>query len=459
MSSQSTPHTARLAEFVAGLQFDGIPAEVIEHAKLCIVDTLGCGLFGSELPWSQKLLRFLARHDCGGDAGIWGTAQRASLPGAALANGTMIHGFELDDLHKSSIVHPGAVVVSTVLALAEYLPEVDGRDCLRAVVAGYEAGARVGRSIGTSHLRRGYHPTGTSGAVASAAAASALLGLTPRQTVDALSIGATQAAGLMSAQFGSMVKRMHAGRAAQSGVYGALLAAEGFTGIEDVFENDYGGYCSTLSDEPRPELVSLGLGSEWETAKVGFKWHSACGSTHTGIDAILALREQQGLEADAVEEIEVACSSATLEHVGWEYRPDSPTTAQMNLAFCLATALLDGEVWVDAFVEERLASPEVLRLTERVRVWADPEIDSQGSGHRHEVKMKVTTRGGETHRIERRSAKGSDAHPLGREEIFEKYFRLSSRAVSEESAIRIKESVLALEAGNPRALTALLATA
>jgi aconitate decarboxylase len=451
------PHTVRLAEFVAGLAFDHIPPWVVEHAKLCVLDTLGCGLFGSELPWSKKLVRFLGRHDSGSDARIWGTSKRASVPGAVLANGTMVHGFELDDLHKASIVHPGSVVVTTVLALAEFERERDGRDFLTAVVAGYEVGARVGKALGTSHLRRGYHPTGTSGAVASAAAAAKMLRLPAEQAVDALSIAATQAAGLMSAQFGSMVKRMHAGRAAQSGVYGALLATEGFTGIEDVFENPYGGYCSTLSDQPELELLSLGLGDEWETAKVGFKWHAACGSCHTGIDSILALRETNGLDADSVEAIEVRCSSATKEHVGWDYQPGSPTTAQMNLSYCLALALLDGEVAVDGFSEERLVSPEVLSIVGRVRVDADSEIDALGPSHRHAVQVRVKTREGGTLEIDRQSAKGSDAHPLERREVLEKYLRLAGRVVGEEVAADIRDQVFGLEASDPRSLAARLA--
>src|SRR5690606_23063839 len=144
-----------------------------------------------------------------------------------------------------SILHAGGVVVTTVFALSEAMGGASGHDLLTAIVAGYEAGARARVTARTALLSRGFHPTGTHGAVAAAAAAARLLNLPPEQVVDALGTGASQGAGLMAAQFSSMVKRMHAGRAAQSGLYAALLAQRGFTGIRDVFENPYGGYLST----------------------------------------------------------------------------------------------------------------------------------------------------------------------------------------------------------------------
>ena len=160
---------------------------------------------------------------------------------AALANGTMVHAFELDDLHKRSIVHPGSVVITPALAVAEYLQGVSGERFLTAIIAGYEVAARVGMSVGAAHLVQGWHPTGTHGTLGAAAAASSLLGLTDKQMQHALGIAGSQSAGLMASQFASMVKRFHAGRAAQSGVYGAFLARRGFIGITELFESSMEG--------------------------------------------------------------------------------------------------------------------------------------------------------------------------------------------------------------------------
>lgn len=437
--------TALLAEFVAGLKFSDIPTSVVEHAKLAVLDTVGCGLFGSQLPWARILREVVGEHDRGREATVWGTPERVSVLHAPLLNGTFVHGFELDDLHKRSILHAGGVVVTTVFALAEAMGGASGQDLLTAIVAGYEAGARVGEAAGTAHLRRGFHPTGTHGAVAAAAAAARLLNLPPEQVVDALGTGASQGAGLMAAQFSSMVKRMHAGRAAQSGLYAALLAQRGFTGIRDVFENPYGGYLSTLSDDARLDIVTRGLGETWETAKVGFKWYPACGSCHTSIDAMLTLRREHGVTADQVARIRVRCSSATKEHVGWDYVPDSITTAQMNLAYCAAVALLDGEVFVEQFRAERLRDPAILDLTRRVEVTASPEIDAMGPSYRHRVEVEIDLADGAQRSITVDHALGSDARPLSREAVLDKYRRLSETVLSPGESRALQDVLLSLE--------------
>mgnify|MGYP003693674353 CR=1 FL=1 len=149
--------------------------------------------------------------------------------------------------------------------------KVDGKRFLTAMVAGYEVGCRVGMTGGASQLRRGFHPSATSGTFAAGAAAAKMLQLDPVKTLHTLGIAGTQAAGLMAAQHSSMVKRMHPGRSAQAGVYGALLANKGFTGIEDILEASYGGFCSTFCDNPNLSHLTQDLGERFETLNVGCK--------------------------------------------------------------------------------------------------------------------------------------------------------------------------------------------
>ncbi|MGH3745997.1 MAG: MmgE/PrpD family protein, partial [Micromonosporaceae bacterium] len=213
--------TQRLAGFAAQLRYQDLPAAVVEHVKLCLLDTVGCALHGATLPWTRILRETIAELDGGGSCVIWGRPERQSCVHAALVNGAAVHAFELDDLHKVSIVHPGSVVVPAALAVAEHTGGVDGRRLLTAIVAGYEVAARVGMSVGAAHLRAGWHPTGTHGTLGAAAAAGSILGLDPERMTHALGTAGTQASGLMAAQYAAMVKRFHAGRAAQSGVYSA----------------------------------------------------------------------------------------------------------------------------------------------------------------------------------------------------------------------------------------------
>src|SRR4030095_12948586 len=197
----------------------------------------------------------------------------------------------------------------------------------------------------------------------------------------ALGIAGPQAAGLMAAQYGAMVKRMHAGRASQSGLYGALLAEHGFTGIEELFESEYGGFCTTFSRSQdrfdRGELTA-GLGELWQTMGVALKFYACVASNHTTLDALRALGSEVPFHADEIEKVVVHGSQATAEHVGWKYQPKSLTAAQLNLSFCAATFLLEGDCSVAQFGEDVIADPQRIALADRVEVKEDPAITARG---------------------------------------------------------------------------------
>jgi 2-methylcitrate dehydratase PrpD len=269
--SGSNPYTRGIADFVTGLRYEDVPAEVIARIKLLMLDSLGCALYGAELPWSRILMETLAETDTSTGVSVWGTKRRLSAPHAALVNGTLVQGFELDDVHRVGVLHVGAVTLPALFAVAEMRPGMSGREMLAAAVAGYEIGPRVGMCMGQEHIGQGWHSGATVGVFSAVAGAARALRLMPEQAVHAIGVAGTQSAGLMAAQFGAMVKRMHAGRSSQSGLYGALLAERGFTGIVDVFENPYGGFCSTFSrSTDRFDLAELtsGLGERWETMRV-----------------------------------------------------------------------------------------------------------------------------------------------------------------------------------------------
>lgn len=189
--SDSGSSTAELAEFAARLRFDDIPPNVVEHMRTCLLDTVGCGLFGSSLEWTGILRTTLARLDPRGACPVIGSKTGLSAPHTALVNGAAIHGFELDDLHPRSIVHPGSVVLLAALSAACEVGTISGRDLFLAMVVGYEVAARVGMSVRAAHLLQGWHPTGTHGTLGAAAAAGSVLGLSPGQMIHALGIAGT----------------------------------------------------------------------------------------------------------------------------------------------------------------------------------------------------------------------------------------------------------------------------
>jgi len=438
--------TVALAEFAAKLEYDKIPAQVVEHIKLCLLDTFGCGLFGSTLSWSAIVADFTQDLGAKRESTIWGRDLKACAPDAALANGTAVHSFEFDDLHKTSIVHPGSIAASSALAMAERIGACDGKEFLTAVIAGYEVGIRVGMSVGTSHLQRGFHPTGTNGAFGAGAAAGRIIKLGTGEMTHCLGIAGTQAAGLMAAQYSAMVKRMHAGRAAQSGVYGALLARKGFTGITNILEADYGGYCKVMADNYDMDKLTAGLGKDFETALVGFKPYPAGGSTHTGHEAIKSIMEANGLTADMIESIVIRATTATYDHTNWEYKPEGVTAAQMNMPYVAAVTALEGDVSIDQFTEDKVKDPRIIQFSRKVKVIPDPELDKLGPEFRHTVIAEVKTKDGRTFSERVESAKGSQKRPITTDEVIHKYQALAGKVLSQKRTAELQNRVENLEA-------------
>src|SRR6266849_1966582 len=406
-------YTRKMAEFVSSLTYDRVPAEVCERIKLLILDSLGCAIYGADLEWCRILRDTCAALDVTRTTSVWGTGQQLSSPHAALVNGTQVQGFELDDVHRQGVLHVGAVTLPALVAIAESHASLSGREFLTAAVAGYEVGPRVGKCMGQEHIGQGWHSGATVGVYSAAAGAARGLRLSAEQTVHALGIAGTQAAGRMAAQYGAMVKRMHAGRSAQSGLYGALLAENGFTGISDVFESPYGGFCTTFSRSQdrfdRAELTA-GLGERFETMRISLKFYSCVGTNHTTLDAIRLMQARHPFGPDDVERIIVRCSQATLEHAGWTYRPEGMTSAQLNLSYCVAVLLLDGDVFVDQFSEAALADPRRLALAAKVEPREDPAITARGSKSRHTVHVTVLLTDGTTLEETVETPRGSERH-------------------------------------------------
>ncbi len=425
-------YTRGIARFVSELQYEAVPHEVRQRVKLLMLDSLGCALYGASLPWCRILQDTLHSVDSTRDCAVWGTARRLSAPHAALANGTQVQGFELDDVHRAGVLHVGAVVLPALLALTEKQSKLSGRDFLTAAVAGYEVGPRVGLCMGPEHIGQGWHSGATLGVFSAAAGAARGLALDVDRTVHALGIAGTQSSGLMAAQYGAMVKRMHAGRASQSGLYGALLAKNGFTGILDVLESEYGGYCTTFSrSTDRFNLAELtaGFGTVWQTMAVALKFYSCVGSNHTTLDGIRVLQERTPFGPEHVEHIIVHGSQVTMDHVGWKYQPLGLTSSQLNLPFCVATLLLEGDCFVDQFTESVVADPRRMALAEKVSVRHDDAITALGAKFRHKVRVEVHLKDGTVMETTVEAPRGSEQNFASAADVIAKYKSLARHAL------------------------------
>ncbi|MBI4540196.1 MAG: MmgE/PrpD family protein [Gemmatimonadetes bacterium] len=344
--------------------------------------------------------------------------RREDVEGRTFLAAALSHITETDDLHRTSVSHPGCVVVPTALLLGDSLG-ARGRQVLRAVLAGYEAMIRVGEALGPAHYQI-FHNTATAGVFGSAAAAASLLELEEEAWLWALGNAGTQASGLW--QFladSAMSKHLHAGHAAEAGLRAALLAREGFTGATAILEGEQGffrGFCP----DPRPEAV-LKPAHGWKLPEASLKPYPSCRHTHPAIDAALELRA--GLASrpnfpDAIAAIRIFSYPAAIR-LNDKPAPGSRYAAQFSFQFCVATALARGRPTPASFEESRLRDPELVRLMERTTVEENAEL-AAAYPERWGCEIEVETGDGARHRARQTSPTGDPENPLTDVDLDEK---------------------------------------
>lgn len=437
--------TRALAQFAVDLRYEDLPADIIAAAKRCILDSLGCGVYGADKPWTQSVARVVARLNQNKVASAWGSKLRADPLGVALINGTASQGFELDDCHDQSMSHYGAGVIPSVVAASEGFGAFDGRQMILATVVGYELGTRIGNTVSPSAFHRGFHPCGLTSTFAAAATLGKLLGLDVDQFVSALGLAGSQAAGLMASQFGAMAKRFHSGKAAQNGMIAALMAQEGLTGVRNVLEAPYGGFCSTYSDEYDLNYATDGLGTDYEMRHNGFKQYSSLASSQTSVDALRAIRRKHDVKAADVAAVRIETTETVFVHCGWRYVPAETITAQMNLPYTAAVTLREGTAFIDQYTDDKLRDPEILDLADRVEVVVAPDLDALGKHEMRAVRVSVTTKSGEVFTEGQTYRSGHWKNPLSDETLKAKFRDLAGRVLTPQAVNTVEGIVSSLE--------------
>ena len=242
-----------------------------------------------------------------------------------------------------------------------------------------------------------------------------------------------------------MVKRLHSGHAAESGVRAACLARRGFTGISDVVEAHYGGFLSSFAGNENLQRAIAGLGSEWETTRTGYKPHATVTSIHAALDALGAIMTTNALHADDIESIEAGVSHPTYVHCAWAYEGQSITAAQMNIFYGLAMIALHGKAFVEQFSDETIRNPDVIAFIKRISATVDPEIESLGATYRHMARIKVRTCDGRTFTHEVRHRRGSAENPISAADIEAKFDALSLPVLGAVGVQTVKALVAELD--------------
>lgn len=435
--------TRLLARFVSQLQYEQLPSKVIDLAKTCLLDTLGSAFLGSTMPWGKICTEYVRLVDNKPEAVVVGSQVRVAAANAALANGTMAHGFEVDDVFIPAVHHPGVVVIPAALAVAEREGST-GRELLTAIVAGYELMNRVGRAVGAeSHLERGFFPTGTNGPFGAVASAAKLQRLNEDQLTDALGIAGSQSAGVFEGiKEGRMTKRFGAGKAAQSGIIAADLARLGFTGPTTILEGEF-GYLKAFTDRPDRSALTERLGESYNILETSFKPYPCCKALHACIDAVLELKNNYRIDLGQVEEVVVGGYEklVTMHNI---YEPATSMAAQFSIPYVVSVALLRGAPGLESFEEQSFSDRRSLDFARKVKIALDPEIIALFPAN-EAAKVTVKTRDGRSYSKTVVHSKGTPENPMTKKELEAKFKRFASMVIPEKQAEEVAELIWNLD--------------
>lgn len=421
--------TQAFAHYGVRLAAQPLSDEVKYHARRAVVDWYAALMPGFVMPVTGMLQTAIEEDLDRGTARL--ASGRAATPrAAALINGTASHAAEVDDIFKDAIYHPGAPVISAALALAQHL-DADGDAFLRAVVAGYEISTRIGRCLGRAHYHY-WHNTGTVGTFGAAAAAAVLGGLSAAQFAHALAGAATFASGLQQAfKSDSMLKPLHAGRAAEAGVLAALAARAGMTGAPDTLEGEF-GMGRAMSDAPDWDAGTQDLDTLFNITRMTFKNHACCGHTFAPIDGALVLQQQHAIRPDDIEELEVHTYRTALDVAG-NPAPVTASEARFSIPFVVATALVHGAVRLSAFADDRLSDPDLRALMQKIRLKVAPDLDARFPTQRA-ARVVIRLRSGETVDWLQPTRKGDPDMPLSDADLQDKFDELVTPIVGHDRA-------------------------
>jgi 2-methylcitrate dehydratase PrpD len=435
-----------LCAAVAEWRYEQLPAEVVATSKALLLDTLGVIGGARKAPGIPELNARLSRWESSGSAtGLVGK-RRYSPPTAALANGAAAHALDFDDQHDPARVHTSCVVLPTLLATAEDIGGVSGRDFLVAFAIGAELHARFGLACYNS-LGKGWHPTMVFGTLAASVAAGRLLKLDTQGLANAMGLAYHQTSGsAQSMRDGVLSKRLGAGFAARNAVTAAALAGEGLTGTRRTLEGNAGLFALYERGEVNSDVLTRELGVSWRVAEYSIKPYPCCRCNHTAIGLGIRLHGQ-GIRAEDIERMEIRMGEVNWLTVGEPYdvSRDSVVHAQFNAAYSFARALRDGRVDLATYTKPAIADPAIVALTRVIRVVADSSIDSTAI---EPASVTLTLKSGRVLELSSDTIKGSPQEPMTPGELQAKFiaclrFGLDARR---EDAEKLAGTIAGLEA-------------
>lgn len=437
-----------LAAFAGDLRLGDLPPVVIEQAKLCILDTVGCMVAGSRLPDGAAFLEAEKAICAPGEASVLGTDVRLPMEGAARMNGYNGDVLELNDLIGG---HASIGCVTAALATGEAL-RLDGRQLLRCIIAGIEVTARVNlgyrRSNGGQDTKPasevGIASPGIPNTIGSGVVAALAMGLTPQQVAASMAIAGTLAGWSpmeVLSRGGSIKPSIMGAWPASVGIMAARYARAGVTGPDRLLESDV-GYYATVARAYDADIVRGSLG--WQLENPSRKWHACCGCNHAAIDGISSLLRDHGplLFDDAT--VEVGLIDYAADMMALDTPPESVDAARFDLKYCVALAMNGHDHILPEHCldyERHLRDPAVVGAMARIKVSKAPDID-------HFSKCRISVAGPEGRRaiLKVDAPKGSPGNPMSKDEVIAKFMQLAGDAVRDPRRFVARVMALELEA-------------
>ena len=437
----TTELTRKLGEFVAGLRYGQIPAGAISVIRTGFTDCVGVMIAGSGEPVVQLLVAALKPPP--GEATLVFGQHSAAAPEAAWINATAAHALDFDDVALRG--HPSAVLVPAILAEAQAVG-ASGQEMMAAYAAGYETWAELVRRDADHHHGKGWHPTGIFGAIAAAAACASLRKLDASKAAHAIALGASQSAGLM-ANFGTMTKPFHAGRAAHAGVISARLAGAGFTASPDALEHPQ-GFLSAVSPAGRIDVaMPVEAGTNWKLTrdKLSVKKYPLCFCTHRALDGLLDLIAANPVAAEKVRRVTVSISPnhATILR---NHLPQTGLEAKFSMEFAMASVLIAKRAGLAELQDDFVRRPEIQALMPRVVIERDERVDPAAPSKAIYDLVSVETADGrhmESARITQ--VRGGPEQPLTRDELWAKFEGCLQVGQSRLPARKLFDALMALD--------------
>ena len=437
----SEPLTKSLGSFVSRTRLEAIPSAALRVVHTGFVDCVGTLIAGSIEEPPRLLHKALA--PAPGDATLYLVGPRVSVPEAAWINGTAAHALDYDDVSLRG--HPSTVLVPAILAEAEGLGS-SGAEMATAYVAGYEVWAELAGRDPDQHHQKGWHPTGIFGAIAAAAACASLRRLGPEQATQAIALGASHSSGLV-ANFGTMTKPYHAGKAAHAGVISARLAEAGFTASADALEHPLGFLAAVSPKGAADRERAAQAGRAWQILNQGLsvKKYPLCYCTHRAIDGMLDLLRAQQVHGEDVKSITVSTSrrNATILR---NQQPQTGLEAKFSMQFAMAASILAGRVGLAELTDGFVQRKDVQALQRKVTIAPDDRPDPNRSGAAPYDLVVIETNDGrrlESARIT--DERGSPQLPLSTDELWVKFENCLAIGNPSLSARAIFDALLSIE--------------